>query len=233
MKMINTSSSIEISDVRLFALLAVCVTVLSMVAKTTATEPLINVIRCQASDLNCAAEDMRDEIKTHFRGTRCYRRLLGTNAQIKTRSAAVLRRIDRDPCYRGMKRDIAKLNELTCKLSEVYKTAIFKSNEGLGRPVVGGTDHVVDKLVGMIAIADRLNAASLVLSSAAEPAPGLSDSQVIHVSEFDPNIDVAPGVPPVRIEQRLRPNYEQPPTLELEAPTLEAPKPVFRSVLEK
>lgn len=95
------------------------------------------------------------------------------------------------------------------------------------RPVVGGTDHVVDKLVGMIAIADRLNAASLVLISAAEPAPGLSDSQVIHVSEFDPNIDVAPGVPPVRIEQRLRPNYEQPPTLELNAPTLEPAKPVF------
>ena len=68
--------------------------------------------------------------------------------------------------------------------------------------------------------------------------PELPQQQIIQVSEIDPNIEIATGVTPDSVQQRLRPSYEQPKALRLEAPainaaTLEAKTPVFRSVLEK
>lgn len=213
--------------------ITICSAVLLVAPTGLASEPRVNVIRAQSSDLNCAAEDMQEEIKVHFRGTRCYRKLLGINSQIQTRSAAVLRRIDRNPCYRGMDRDIAKLNELACELNEAYKTAMAKSGEGVGRPVVGGTEHVVDKLTGMLVLADGLKATSLSILSTSNPVPDLIYPQILADSGSGLNQDVAPGVPSVSNEHRLRPEYVPALPLETQTPTRSAPEPVFRSVLEK
>lgn len=229
----KVSSHLPIRIFNFIAAFAVCCAAALNGTTAVASDSLVNVVRSQAIELTCAAEDMRDEIKTHFRGTRCYGKLLAINARIKSRSAAIERRIDRNPCYRGMERDIAKLNELACELSEAYEVAMTKSNAGIGRPVTGSTCHVVDKLVGIISLADSVRAASVGLNAfaGASPEPGLS--QIIHVSEFNPNIDVAPGVPPGSDENRLRPNQDRSASLKVTTPTLEGPKPVFRSVLEK
>ena len=229
----NSASIMKCIALRL-APLVVCLFFALPFAVTSATEPyLIDEIRCQTNVIHSAAEDMHDEIKTHFRGTRGYGKLIGVNAQIKSRSAAILRRIDRNQCYRGMERDIAKLNQLSSELSDVYNDAMVKSNVGIGRMVVGSTDHVVDKMVGMIVLADSLKAASLGQGVVAEPAINLGQPQFAGVSEFDPNIELAPAVSAPTVEQRLRPGYEAPPSLETQTLTIEGPKPVFRSVLEK
>lgn len=219
---IGTRTSKKVHEKVLLLLLVVC-SVFLVPLDADASEPKEKLIQIQSAELNLAAENMRQEIKTHFRGTRYYGKLLGVNAQIKSRSSAVVRRIDRNSEYRRLERDIQKLNELAWELSEVYESAISKSLDGVGRPVVGNTGHVVDQLAAMIESTERLKFSFLSLSTSATIMPVLGEGQ--QFSEFDANIEVAPGVPPVSLDQTPTPGSQP--------LKLEAPKPVLRSVLER
>jgi len=216
----------------------------------SAHQPDSQVVYDQAIELRCAADDMRDEIKTHFRGTKCYRKMLGTALQIETRSAAISRRTKRNACYRGMDRDVAKVNELVCELTELYESTMRLNSAGIGRRcVVGETVHVVEKLSIMADLAGcmRLAADGLValpvFATYSTAKPTLVPQTLI-ISEYDPNIDIAPGVtPPTQIEfqesyiERPYPtgqlDHNQGTTLPSATPTLNGPTPVYRSIIER
>lgn len=189
------------------------------------------IISSQSSELHELAIDMRDEIKTHFRGTRYYGKLLAVNARIKARSAAVNRRYLRDQDYRGLKRDVERLNEWAYELSDVYRLAFAHANTDARRPVAGDTRHVVDKMANMIVMTESLNSSMLHLRSP-DPLPTGVTIEFNSIPEFDPNQDVAPDVPPV--DQPSRFDVEgSPAELELESPEQTARTLPTHSVLKK
>ncbi|MFK7767164.1 MAG: hypothetical protein AB8B55_08070 [Mariniblastus sp.] len=145
-----------------FAVLAFAMTSES---NATTTRTHINaqharVLLEHAAELNCASDEMRDEIKTHFRKARYYGKMVGTNAQIRGRSAAVVRRLKRDPNYRGLCRDVKKLHELTCELESLYKEAILRARQGKDRPIFEDTCHVAAQVRAMHEMADCMLAIS-------------------------------------------------------------------------
>ena len=89
----------------------------SLIADQPGSDHLI----CQCiEELRCASIDMKDEIKSQLRGTRGYGRMLATNALLRTKAAAIHRRLNRDLCYRRLERDVARLNELACELQAQF-----------------------------------------------------------------------------------------------------------------
>ena len=119
-----------------------------------------DVVRAHADKLQCAADNLRDEFKSHFKGTRKYGKLISLNAQIKSRAAAVERRVKRDPCYRTMDRDLKKLSELSCELAAVFEEALVLNARCEGRPIKGDTIHVTEQIVNVKAIVECMVAAS-------------------------------------------------------------------------
>lgn len=175
-------------------------------------------VQLKSEALQCAADDMRDEIKAHFRKSKVYGKMLSTNSRIKFRSGAIARRVKRNPCYSSMDRDLRKLDELVHELYELYEEAIDRSIRCLDKPIVGSTVHVAVKLGGMIelthcimAAADGQVEATIYPTSTIYPANPLdSPSSFETLNEFGskferyrPNIDVAPGVLPVVPQPRL------------------------------
>ena len=242
---------IPTSCLPLFAIVACCI---FAVNPTSAHEPNGALVYGHANELKCAAVDMRYEIKTHFRGTKCYRKMLGAASQIETRSAAVTRRTRRNACYRGMGRDVSKLNELVCELNKLYETTMRLNLRGANRKCVAGeTVHVAEKLALMRELADCMNAASLghVTSYISQPVQVFSpvsptpNVPTLIFPEYDPNFDVAPAVtPPTENElrgERIETYHAQPgqldhnqgTTLPSNNPTLNGPTPVYRSVIER
>lgn len=191
------------------------------------------IIYDHSVEMRCAAEDMRDEIKTHFKGTNCYRKMLGTNTLIKLRSAAISRRVKRNPCYAGMDRDLARLNELLCEFGQLYETAIHLNAVGNSRCCIqGDASHVTNQLFFMADLANCMTAASQGLIFTAAPANFSPVQPAIIVPEFDPNLQPAPGVTPAT-QNRLRLNYEPATSTQPVTPLLEGPQPTTRSVLDR
>lgn len=112
------------------------------------SDPII----CQCiEELRCATIDMKDEIKTHFRGTRGYGRMLATNALLRVKAAAIQRRLNRNLCYRRLEKDVARLNELACELQERFDEILECST--FNRPVCGDVGHVQAKIDNMRSLA--------------------------------------------------------------------------------
>lgn len=159
------------------------------------SEPLI----CQCiEDLRCATIDMKDEIKTHFRGTRGYGRMLATNALLRVKAAAIQRRLNRDLCYRRLERDVARLNELACELQERFDEILACSS--YNRPVCGDVGHVqakIDNIRGLASCVQIEACRSLGLAAPEQFfAPALAPTMapgapVIEPLEFVPQIETA------------------------------------------
>ncbi len=103
-----------------------------------------DVISQHVEDIRCASLDMKDEIKTHFRGTRGYVKMLATNAVLRTKAAAIQRRVRRNSCYRRLEADVSRLNELACELQERFDEILECSTSR--RPVCGDVGHVQAKI---------------------------------------------------------------------------------------
>jgi hypothetical protein len=248
------SKLFSFGNTRFFALTAIAISFAFATNTVDAHEPNGAIVYAQAIELNCAADDFRDEIKTHFRGTKCYGKMLSTAARIRSRSAAVKRRTGRNSCYRGMNRDVCKLEKLVCELNKLYETTMQNNLRGVNRKCVAGeTVHVAEKLAALTELADCMKAASKGLV-------GVATTQTIHTlspvsppqpvptlifPEYDPNFDIAPPVTPPtqnqiegkRIESyRVEPgqlDHNQGTTLPSPTPTLNGPTPVYRSVIER
>jgi hypothetical protein len=191
------------------------------------------IIYGHSLEMRCAAEDMRDEIKTHFKGTNCYRKMLGTNTLIKLRSAAISRRVKRNPCYAGMERDLARLNELLCEFGQLYETAIQLNAIGNSRCCIqGDASHVANQLFFMADLANGMTAASQGLILISAPTNFSPGQPANIIPDFDPNLQPAPGVTPAT-QNRLRLNYEPATSTQPVTPLLEGPQPTIRSVLDR
>lgn len=104
-----------------------------------------NDILCQhMEDIRCASFDLKDEIKDHLRGTRGYVKMLATNAALRTKAAAIKRRVNRNSCYRRLEADVARLNELACELQERFDDILECST--WRRPVRGDIGCIQAKI---------------------------------------------------------------------------------------
>lgn len=111
----------------------------------TNADPALTV----ACELVDASKVMRDELKIHFRGVRGYGLMRVTAAQIKIRSAAISRRTNRDPYYRGLDRDVARVENLTIRMGELVQKAIdcperLERASGDVRHIVGQANLLLD-----------------------------------------------------------------------------------------
>lgn len=109
-----------------------------------------SIIYGHAKDLKCAGDEMKDEVKAHFRRSRNYGKMIAASSQIRGKAAAIERRIKRDPCYRTLEKDVKKLDELTCKLNALYEEAMIRAAKCLDKPVLGDTRHVARKIHMML-----------------------------------------------------------------------------------
>ena len=89
-------------------------------------EDLLTVeLRDTAMQMERSADLLKNEIKANFKGTRKYGKLLSVVAKIKSRSAAWVRRVDRDSDYQLRTRDIEKIKKLAYELRTLVRVPPF------------------------------------------------------------------------------------------------------------
>lgn len=156
-----------------------------------------DIIYQYAEEIRCAADDMKSEIKEHFRGTKGYGRMLGANAVVRAKAAAIQRRVRRDACYRRLEKDAAGLDKLVCELNERYLDILTCATPR--RPICGDTFHVEAKLA-------RMRELSLCLQAEACRRLGLAPPAVVLPART--NYQPAPGpviVQPEILEPQIQP----------------------------
>lgn len=79
-----------------------------------------------------SAELLKDEIKANFKGTRKYGKLLSGVAKIKYRSAAWVRKVDRDSGAQLKLRDIEKIFRISPRSWEL-NTILQSNSQNLGK----------------------------------------------------------------------------------------------------
>lgn len=123
-----------------------------------AAEPQLDPILVVACEIEEASEAMRDELKTHFRHVRRYGLMVGTNSLIKGRAKAIERRFKRDPNYRGLDRDVARVGELANRLAELIQEAI-SCPEQCSR-IEGNYQCVVGRVNQLLSLSESLRIAA-------------------------------------------------------------------------
>lgn len=182
----------------------------------------------QAEALNCAADKLKDEIKAHFRSSRNYGKMISTTARIRSRSAAVARRVKRKSHYRSLCRDVEKLNELTCELNTLYREAILRVKKGKDRPIFANTYHVMAQIRSMQQTSDFMLGVAKgevilvgeVLVDPDQPAiqeGTVYEDQQFGIQEIVPNNQVAPGP--------VTPEFQSP-GVRLNRPWIESASPI-------
>ncbi len=172
-----------------------------------------------------STETLKAEIKANFKGSRKYGKLLSVVAKIRSRSASLIRKVDRALDYRLPGRNAEKIKNLIYELRAEYDTAIEYSKLGKGRPIEGATDLAADQISILISLAEQLQFASYVTLEF-EPrviSRQTSSPELIIQSLFDPAVDETPGRPGTGQTDSGRAESE--PTVVL--------KPAMRSVWEK
>lgn len=182
-------------------------------------------LRQTAKQMERSAELLKDEIKANFKGTRRYGKLLSVVAKIKSRSAAWIRKVDRDSGYRIKQRDIEKIKNLAYELGTEYDSAIEHSQLGKGRPIAGSTVLAADQISILISLTEGLQLVSYVPEGIETKfGPGHAVvPELILLPPFDPAVDVAPG----------RPDFDLDGTLRTESDPAIILAPAMKSVWEK
>lgn len=133
-----------------------CAVSITIPSNVIANDASALMIKQNAEAIRCVGFEMRDEIKTHFRHSKGYAKMLVVDAQIRVRSAAVSRRISRNPCYGGFDRDVQKLNDLTCELGLLCEQAVIRASRCLDRPIPGDTQHIADRIFKLNCLVGQL-----------------------------------------------------------------------------
>lgn len=182
-------------------------------------------LRQIAVQMQRSTETLKTEVKANFKGARKYGKLLSVVAKIRSRSASMIRKVDRELDYRLPGRDAEKIKNLAYELGAEYDTALEFSKLGKGRPIEGATDLAADQISILITLAEQLQFVSNV-TPGFEPRvisrQTVSPELVVH-APYDPAVDEAPGRPESIQSESVRSESE--PTVVLE--------PVMRSVWEK
>lgn len=197
-------------------------------------EDLLTVeLRDTAMQMERSADLLKNEIKANFKGTRKYGKLLSVVAKIKSRSAAWVRRVDRDSDYQMRTRDIEKIKKLAYELSTEYDSAIEYSNVGKGGPILGSTVLAAEQISILISLTERIQLVSympVVLESRMETEQTVTPKLIL-VPPYDPALDVAPGRPDGKPNVTIRSQSAAP--LAVESGQLKIEEPAMKSVWEK
>ncbi|MEL7498443.1 MAG: hypothetical protein AAFN77_12600 [Planctomycetota bacterium] len=110
-------------------------------------------------ELDEATDALRDELKTHLRRVRGYGALVGLNAQIHGKAAAIGRRFERNPNYRTLDRDVARIEELAISMGQRLQAIIdcpatLERSVGDISCIVARTNQILD-LTESLRIATR------------------------------------------------------------------------------
>ena len=120
--------------------------------------------RHTAVQMERTAEALKNEIRASFKGSRKYGKLLSVATKIKSRSAGLLRKIDRNSGYLVSHRDVEKIKNLANELAAEYDAAIEYSKMGKGRPVQGSTVMAADQISMLISLSEQLQFSSRTFS---------------------------------------------------------------------
>lgn len=96
------------------AALAFAILIVPTAAQASQPQVLLDI----ACELETASDALKGELKCHMRRVKGYGFMLGNNAQVRTRAAAIQRRFQRDPNYRGLDRDVAKIQKAASQLTD-------------------------------------------------------------------------------------------------------------------
>ena len=144
----------------------------------------------QAAELVGLADDVQNELKTHLTRVRGQGKMRGLNSQVRGRTAAMIRRIRRNPDYNTLPQDLEKLVELTGKLNLSFGELGLSPNQGREAPGIGVADRVSVRLARMSELAFSMRALK------ANGFPPLSKPRSKTIPAFNPAVDIAPGTSP-------------------------------------
>jgi hypothetical protein len=181
------------------------------------------MIVSQAEELVRLADEVQNEIKTHLRSVRGQAKMRGLNSQVRGRTAAVIRRIKRNPDYDALPKDLEKLVVLTRKLNISFEELRFRPDQNRKFPGMGVTGRVSDRLARMSELAGSTRALSV------NDFPPLAEPSRT-IPEYDPAVDIAPGFVP---DNAPTINSAIAPDGQIIVPAPEPQQPRMHSVLEK
>ena len=204
------------STVMIFVTFCLAVCSVDSVASQPESEQAI----CQCIDELChATSDMKGEIKSQLRGTKGYGRMLATNAMLRTKTAAIQRRLNRDLCYRRLERDVARLNELACELQEQFDELLACATAK--RPVCADIDCFVAKLHRIRSLASCVRIEACCNLGTPVPAPYVVP---MTTPASDPSFPVIEPIQDAPIFEPAMPSSSIPSVLEIEGPTIVSPE---------
>jgi len=182
-------------------------------------------IRHTAVQLERSAEALKNELRASFKGSRKYGKLLSVATKIKSRSAGLIRRVDRNSGFQVPPRDVEKIKNLANELAAEYDAAIEYSQTGKGRPVQGSTAMAADQISILISLSEQLQFSSLTFSGVTPNvfSEGPVGQELILDSRLESVVDEAPGRPVSSLDESGQTESESKILLE----------PPMQSVLEK
>ena len=198
----------------LLTLVTLCVIGFSTSNSLSANETCMPCIQSTSKQIRCLADDIKCDVKSSLKGEKGYVKIIATNARIRVKAAAICRRIERNCDYRGLCRDVEKLNELACNLKLEFNEAITYLNQCKNCPTTDCHCKVGNEINSLVELARGLKA--IVTGEA-------------FVSSFS---TPAVNLPPQPVPADLRPVIAPTPTLRpplLNAPN-SAPNPVRQPV---
>ena len=118
-------------------------------------------------ELERASEALKDELKYSMRRVKGYGVMLGYTAQIRSRAASIERRFLRDPNYRGLDRDVARIRKVSGQLDQRLRS-ILNCPHTLSR-ADGHVDGVIARVRQICSLSRSLEIAARPFCIAPQP----------------------------------------------------------------
>ncbi len=158
-------------------------------------ECLAESIQTQSQQIRCLADSIKDDLKCSLKGEKGYGRVVAVNARIRMKSAAICRRIERNCDYRGLCRDVAKINEFACELQTHFNESLAFATQCHQCPPTACQLKLAREIESLIAYTRGLDA--ILTGDAFVALPRVSDT----IFPADPNFQFAPPVEPAQSSQ--------------------------------
>jgi hypothetical protein len=199
---------------RIFAsalkLTAACLVVFFSWSSLSAHETCSQCIQTTSKQIRCIADEIKCDVKSSLKGEKGYVKIVATNARIRVKAAAICRRIERNCDYRGLCRDVNKLNELACDLKLNFDQSIAYLNQCKQCPVTGCHCQVANEINTLIELARGLDA--ILTGESFSHVPGSNvifeypafpnaDPAVAPSPVLEPPMTVAPGPPQTQVRK--------------------------------
>lgn len=193
MKLLNNmiDNTVEIGRLRMLLASSLIVVCHSMTADGSPVDQIQKEsILSQAGEMIGLADEVQNEIKTYLTRVRGHGKMRGLNSQVRGRTAAVIRRVQRNPDYSTLRQDLDKIVELTGRLNLSFAELGLSPIQGREAPGIGAADRVSARLARMSELASSMRA---LKSGGSSP---LSKSRSNTIPAYNPAVDNAPELAP-------------------------------------